>query len=240
MLPLFPYNGLLRPALMLVGMGLAFFTLYSTQQRLCHGKLLCLACLGYAFFLLYATFLSRSVAQFYSYRLKLMQSARNAFSVDGGVGSLIHGDFAAIRLDDLQSLEGILINLLLMAPLGYLFPMVIVAHGKAFRGWQVILCGAALSALIEGLQLITRLGMLDVDDWVFNVAGTAMGYLLYRYFSNQDQDRKVRREARRRNAMVLQRRWQRPGITAYRVLERMDSNAKSSRNNEPGHRPQAT
>ena len=234
MLPLFPYNGPLRPALMLVGMGLAFFMLYRTRQRPWHGKLLCLACLGYAFFLLYATFLSRSVAQFYSYRLELM---RSAFSVDGGFWSLIHGDFAAIRLDDLQSLEGILINLLLMAPLGYLFPMVIVAHGKAVRGWQVILCGAALSALIEGLQLITRLGMLDVDDWVFNVAGTAMGYLLYRYFSNQDQDRKVRREARRRNAMVLQRRWQKPGITAYRVLERMDSNAKSSRNNEPGHRP---
>lgn len=187
MLPLFPYNGMLRPVLMLVGMGLAFFTLYSTRQRPCHGKLLCLACLGYAFFLLYATFLSRSVAQFYSYRLKLMQSARNVFSVDGGVWSLIHGDFAAIRLDDPQSLEGILINLLLMVPVGYLFPMVIVAHGKAVRGWQVILCGAALSALIEGLQLTTRLGMLDVDDWVFNVAGTAMGDLLYRLFFKSGQ-----------------------------------------------------
>ena len=84
MLPLFPYNGLLRPALMLVGMGLAFFLLYRTRQRPCHGKLLCLACLCNAFFLLYATFLSRNVAQFYSYRLDLMRSARSAFSVDGG------------------------------------------------------------------------------------------------------------------------------------------------------------
>lgn len=187
MLPLFPYNGLLRPALMLVGMGLAFFMLYRTRQRPCYRKLLCLACLCYAFFLLYATFLSRSVAQFYSYRLELMRSARSAFSIDGGLWSLIHGDFAAIRLDDPQSLEGILINLLLMVPVGYLFPMVIVAHGKAVRGWQVILCGAALSALIEGLQLITRLGMLDVDDWVFNVAGTAMGDLLYRLFFKPGQ-----------------------------------------------------
>ena len=62
-----------------------------------------------------------------------------------------------------------------------------MAHGKAVRGWQVILCGAALSALIEGLQLTTRLGMLDVDDWVFNVAGTAMGDLLYRLFFKSGQ-----------------------------------------------------
>lgn len=185
MLPLFPYNGLLRPALMLVGMGLAFLVLYRMRERPCHGKLLCLACLGYAFFLLYATFLSRSVAQFYSYRLELMQSARNAFRIDGGLWSLVRGDFAAIRLDDPQSLEGILINLLLMAPAGYLLPMVAAARGKAVRGWQVILCGAVLSATIEIIQLITRLGMLDVDDWVFNTLGTAMGYALYRHFFEQ-------------------------------------------------------
>lgn len=185
LLPLFPYNGLLRPALMLVGMGLAFFVLYRTRQRPCHGKLLLSACLGYAFFLLYATFLSRSVAQFYAYRLELMQSARNAFSIDGGLWSLVRGDFAAIRLDDPQSLEGILINLLLMAPVGYLLPMAAAARGKAVRGWQVMLCGAALSALVEVVQLITRLGMLDVDDWVLNTLGAAMGYLLYRQFFRQ-------------------------------------------------------
>ena len=186
MLPLFPYNGLLRPALMLAGMGSAFFVLYRTRQRPYHRKLLFLACLGYVLFLLYATFLSRSVAQFYSYRLELMRSARNAFSVDGGLWSLVRGDFAAVRLDDSQSLEGILINLLRMVPVGYLLPMVIASHGKAAKGWQVILCGAVLSALIEVVQLITRLGMLDVDDWVFNTAGTVIGYFLFRLFFKQE------------------------------------------------------
>lgn len=185
MLPLFPYNGLLRPALMLLAIGLSFFLLHRTRNKPCYRKLLLLTYLGYAFFLLYATFLSRSVAQFYSYRLELMRSARNAFSVDGGIWSLIHGDFAAIRLDSPQSLEGILINLLLMAPVGYLLPMAAAVRGKAVRCWQVVLCGASLSAAIEIVQLITRLGMLDVDDWVFNTVGTAIGYFLYRHFFRQ-------------------------------------------------------
>lgn len=180
MLPLFPYNGLLRPALMLVGMGMAFFVLCRTRRRHCFRKLLFAACLGYACFLLYATFLSRDVAQTYSYRLELMRSARSAFSIDGGLWPLIRGDFAAIRLDDPQSLEGILINLLLMAPVGYLLPMVRFARGKGTRAWQATLAGSILSATIEILQLITRLGMLDVDDWVFNTVGTAAGYFLYR------------------------------------------------------------
>ena len=44
-----------------------------------------------------------------------------------------------------------------------------------------------LSALIEVVQLLTRLGMLDVDDWVFNTAGTVAGYLLYRLFFRLNQ-----------------------------------------------------
>ena len=129
MLPLFPYNGLLRPALMLLAIGLSFFLLHRTRNKPCYRKLLSLTCLGYAFFLLYATFLSRSVAQFYSYRLELMRSARNAFSVDGGIWSLIHGDFAAIRLDSPQSMEGILSNLLRMAPVGSWLPVAAAVRG---------------------------------------------------------------------------------------------------------------
>ena len=167
---------------MLAGAIAGFAILKQTQKSVYYRKLLFAVCMAYLLFLIYATFLSRSVAQTYSYRLELMGSARQAFSVKGGLCSLIRGDFSAIRLDDPQSLEVIAVNLLLMVPVGYLFPMVQSARGKETRVWQVILAGSMLSTLVEVIQLITRLGMLDVDDWVFNTVGTAAGYLLYRYF----------------------------------------------------------
>ena len=187
MLPLFPYNGILRPAIMLAGTIAGFAVLKRMQKSVHYRKLLFAACLAYLLFLIYATFLSRSVAQTYSYRLELMDSARQAFSVKGRLWSLIRGDFSAIRLDGLQSLEGIAVNLLLMVPVGYLFPMIQSAQGKETRVWQAILTGSVLSALVEVVQLITRLGMLDVDDWVFNTVGTAAGYLLYRLFFRLNQ-----------------------------------------------------
>lgn len=182
MLPLFPYNSILRPTIMLAGTIAGFVILKRMQKSVHYRKLLFAACTAYLLFLIYATFLSRSVAQTYSYRLELMGSARQAFSVKGGLWSLIRGDFSAIRLDDPQSLEGIAVNLLLMVPVGYLFPIIQSARGKETRAWQAILAGSVLSALVEVIQLITRLGMLDVDDWVFNSSSTAIGYILYRSF----------------------------------------------------------
>ena len=130
MLPLFPYNGIQRPAIMLAGTIAGFAVLKRMQKSVHYRKLLFAACLAYLLFLVYATFLSRSVALTYSYRLELMGSARQAFSVKGGLWSLIRGDFSAIRLDDPQNLEGIAVNLLLMVPVGYLFPMLRLVRGR--------------------------------------------------------------------------------------------------------------
>ena len=130
MLPLFPYNGILRPTIMLAGTIAGFVILKRMQKSVHYRKLLFAACTAYLLFLIYATFLSRSVAQTYFYRLELMGSARQAFSVKGGLWSLIRGDFTAIRLDDPQSLEAIAVNLLLMVPEGYLFPMIQSARGR--------------------------------------------------------------------------------------------------------------
>lgn len=80
-----------------------------------------------------------------------------------------------------------MINLLLTVPVGYLLPMVAAVRGKSVKGWQVMISGFVLSALIEVVQLVTRLGMLDVDDVVFNTTGTAIGYVLYRYILNKNK-----------------------------------------------------
>lgn len=177
-----PYNGIMRPAIMLAAIYFSFEMLARKRNRPYYKRLLFFVGVLYVFFLFYATLLSRTVAKTSSYRLEPMLSLRKSLSIDGGIWSLLQGDFAAIHLDDPRSLEAIAVNLLLMVPLGYLIPLMLAVRGKAVKGWQVILAASLLSAMIEIIQLITRLGMLDVDDWLFNTVGAAFGYGLYMRF----------------------------------------------------------
>ena len=165
----------------------AFIVLRKLKNKSHYKALLLFACIGYTFFLVYATFLSRSVSQTYSYRLQLMGSARSAITVEGGtlagLWSLIDGDISgfmnSIHVDSLQSLEGIFINVLLMMPVGYLLPMATEVNAIKPHFWHVLIFTILLSGLIEIVQLLTKLGMLDIDDWVFNVLGAMLGYWLY-------------------------------------------------------------
>lgn len=83
-------------------------------------------------------------------------------------------------------LEGIFLNLCLCVPVGYLLPLAFLQRGKRLCFWQVVCAGAAVSAVIELTQFVTCLGMLEMDDWLFNTMGTALGYLLYRKLFSQD------------------------------------------------------
>lgn len=187
MLPIIPYSGMLRPVLMALVIVLTYIVLRRLRNKPHYKALLLFYCIGYAFFLVYTTFLSRSVSQTYSYRLQLMGSARSAITVDGGtlagLWSLIGGDFSgfmnSVHVDSLQSLEGIFINVLLMMPVGYLLPMAAEVRATKPRFRHVLIFTMLLSGLIEIVQLITKLGMLDIDDWVFNVLGAMLGYGLY-------------------------------------------------------------
>ena len=160
MFPLIPYNGALRPILMLVGMAALFLFLQQTQKKPCHRKLLWAAVAVYLFFLLYATLLSRTAGKEYSYRVEPLVTLRQAFAADG-----------TLALGEPKILEGIVINLLLMVPVGYLLPQLFELPAA-----KVTLLGAGLSLSIELIQLITRLGMFELDDFIYNTLGTALGY----------------------------------------------------------------
>lgn len=179
MLPMMPYSGMLRPALTFLAILLSIVVLQWTRKKPYRRTLEWCAFAAYAFFLLYATFLSRTVAETYSYRLSVMGAARKAWE-------LLKGDFSLLRITDLRSLEGILINILLFVPLGFL-----LSRMWTMRWWQILLIGAVVSVIIEIVQLVTKLGMLDVDDWIFNTLGTAVGIGLQRLL--------VRAEAHKQN-----------------------------------------
>ncbi len=98
MLPIIPYAGMLRPALILLAIFLMIFILNLTRTAQWHRKLLIVTFLVYLILLIYATFLSRSVSETFSYRLSLLGAARDSFSLEGGLSQvlprLIQGDSA--------------------------------------------------------------------------------------------------------------------------------------------------
>lgn len=57
--------------------------------------------------------------------------------------------------------------------------MIAMAHGRVVEDRKAFIFSAVLNA-IKTVQPVDHLGMLDVDDWVFGIAGKTLCYLLYR------------------------------------------------------------
>ena len=76
-------------------------------------------------------------------------------------------------LKRLRYLEGAGLNILLFVPFGYLLPLL---WKRVDRWWKVVLCGFVLSLLIELTQLVTHLGMFDLDDLMNNSLGAFLGW----------------------------------------------------------------
>ena len=68
-------------------------------------------------------------------------------------------------------------NVVMFIPLGYYLPY----FRKKLRGFFKTFFAAALLVLaIEVIQYVTCLGSCDIDDLILNMAGVAMGYILWR------------------------------------------------------------
>ena len=66
-------------------------------------------------------------------------------------------------------------NIVLFIPFGLLFPLVF----KNWMRWFTIPVGALISAAIEYTQLVTGRGYCQLDDFVTNTAGAAIGFFIY-------------------------------------------------------------
>ena len=67
-------------------------------------------------------------------------------------------------------------NVIMFLPLGILIPMSGRRHVR-FR--EILFISAALSILIENVQLFTGRGFCQLDDVVMNVLGGCLGYVIY-------------------------------------------------------------
>ncbi len=127
----------------------------------------------YVIAVIYLTFFSREQSPYFQYSIKLFRAAQRG--IDFG-GDVLHGLLTdSIVIRDPRILRGIILNILLFVPYGYLLSSLFTR----LHGWQVVMTGFLFSLLIEMAQLITRLGYADVDDLINNTIGTAVGCLLH-------------------------------------------------------------
>lgn len=67
-------------------------------------------------------------------------------------------------------------NIIGFVPVGFFFPVM----DRKFTGFfPTLAAGMFLSTAVEGVQLLTRLGICDVDDLILNTCGTVIGYLCF-------------------------------------------------------------
>ena len=71
-------------------------------------------------------------------------------------------------------------------PLGFCIPLLYRSH----RSIPVILvCSFVISAGIELIQLVTKVGCCDVDDVILNVSGAIIGYVLFIFLRDRRRER---------------------------------------------------
>lgn len=146
------------------------------------------AFLIYFYGFLYFTFFSREAGDNVLVRLQLLRSYKRAFAFDSGFLHVIKQIFTeglnsglnSIHIESTETLEGIVLNILLFVPLGYMLPCIFPKLQKAL--WGVVLIGLFCSLLTETVQLVTHLGWFDLDDLLNNTIGCILGVILYRVF----------------------------------------------------------
>ncbi len=121
---------------------------------------------------LYETLLFRTMGGTNEVKTELFWSFRKALDLPDGLLSLFNGTVKVVQPD---LWEGILLNILLYIPLGYLLPFIF----EKLKGWQVVLIAFLCSVLTELTQLIFRLGCFEFDDIINNTLGAVLGWIMY-------------------------------------------------------------
>lgn len=68
-------------------------------------------------------------------------------------------------------------NVIVFIPLGYLLPKIWARYRGIFK---TIIAVSLMIVIVELLQYATGLGSLDVDDYILNIFGTLIGYIVWK------------------------------------------------------------
>lgn len=114
---------------------------------------------------------------------------------DNFTNKIINLNFLSSYLDvwyswSLTPLLLLILNILMLAPLGFLLPLI----SKKFDSAKNILLAAfAFTIFIEVFQLLTRRGIFELDDLFHNTIGSMVGYFIVKVFLELKDSKKVRK-----------------------------------------------
>ena len=132
--------------------------------------------LGY----LYFTVLSRCVGSgaFTEFRPFQVYTRLFAEPIDAGDAAI---GFAAKFLNNTPPIVGLILNILLYYPLGYLLPILF----PKLKPKHVILIGCLCSIATEATQYLLKMGWCETDDVIHNTLGTAIGVWVWLWQSKR-------------------------------------------------------
>ncbi|MBQ4251871.1 MAG: VanZ family protein [Erysipelotrichaceae bacterium] len=138
----------------------------------------------------YVTFFSRSAADDYRIHIAPFADLADAIKIDFGVLGFIGMIFrdglpaalAHVRVQHLESIAQVYMNICMFIPLGYLLPYIFDWFRRHVIR-RVVTVSFLASLLIENLQLISKRGFYDIDDLFTNTFGGFLGALLYIAFA---------------------------------------------------------
>lgn len=125
-----------------------------------HRKLYPLIVVIYTLALFYYTFLSRM-------ELSTTTEAVVATSAPVQLHWWVKAAYEVLRMKTSSYREAFILNIMLFVPMGYLV--------RSKRWFVSLLICSAVSMCIEVLQEVTGFGMFDINDWVANTIGAAIG-----------------------------------------------------------------
>ncbi len=154
----------------------------------------------------YVTLLSRSAGEDFSVHVDFLTDFAGSFQMDlGFLGFLNYlfrygprEAFQQVHIINAANIAQVYMNICLFIPMGYLLPYIFDWYRRSpIR--RTIATSFLTSLLIENIQLVTKLGLYDVDDLFCNTLGGWVGvhfYILIAYRLTHPDWRRRRRKYR--------------------------------------------
>ena len=138
---------------------------------------------------MYCTTFSRVIASGVTVELRPFMSIVRLFNEPIEGGGKVVGLFAWF-MNGAAPIVGLLLNILLYYPLGYLLPILF----PKLKPKHVILIGCLCSIATEATQFLFKMGWCETDDVIHNTLGTATGVWVWLWQSQYMRKRQKQNE----------------------------------------------